>query len=131
MTRDLGIWTAPACALVLIDWLSMNAFEDQAFRQAVEATGRKRLIVGGLHRQGRRSPADRRDADPDTTPRPGDRVLARLPGLRGDRPARADHRAGRDTRHPRGPVRRGPAAAAPIGRRCTMARRSVSSGMRP
>ena len=39
--------------------------------------------------------------DPDTTPRPGDRVLARLPGLRGDRPAGADHRAGRDPRHPR------------------------------
>ena len=27
----------------------MNAFEDQAFREAVEATGRKRLIIGGLH----------------------------------------------------------------------------------
>lgn len=27
----------------------MNAFEDQAFRQAVQATGRKRLIIGGLH----------------------------------------------------------------------------------
>ena len=27
----------------------MNAFEDQAFREAVDATGRKRLIVGGLH----------------------------------------------------------------------------------
>ncbi len=27
----------------------MNAFEDDAFREAVEATGRKRLIVGGLH----------------------------------------------------------------------------------
>jgi isochorismate hydrolase len=27
----------------------MNAFEDQAFRNAVEATGRKRLIIGGLH----------------------------------------------------------------------------------
>ena len=26
----------------------MNAFEDQAFRQAVQATGRKRLIIGGL-----------------------------------------------------------------------------------
>jgi nicotinamidase-related amidase len=32
-----------------IDRSSMNAFEDTAFRQAVEATGRKRLIVGGLH----------------------------------------------------------------------------------
>jgi nicotinamidase-related amidase len=32
-----------------IDRASMNAFEDQAFREAVEATGRKRLIVGGLH----------------------------------------------------------------------------------
>jgi nicotinamidase-related amidase len=32
-----------------IDRTSMNAFEDVAFRQAVEATGRKRLIVGGLH----------------------------------------------------------------------------------
>jgi hypothetical protein len=27
----------------------MNAFEDPAFRAAVEATGRKRLIIGGLH----------------------------------------------------------------------------------
>ena len=27
---------------------SMNAFEDQAFREAVEATGRKRLIIGAL-----------------------------------------------------------------------------------
>jgi hypothetical protein len=68
MTRDLGIWTAPDCALVLIDdqeemfevlpsipseldgiepidRSSMNALEDQAFRQAVETTGRKRLIV--------------------------------------------------------------------------------------
>jgi nicotinamidase-related amidase len=32
-----------------IDRTSMNAFEDQAFREAVEATGRKRLIIGGLH----------------------------------------------------------------------------------
>ena len=32
-----------------IDRSSMNAFEDQAFRRAVEATGRRRLIIGGLH----------------------------------------------------------------------------------
>src|SRR6202166_3711277 len=32
-----------------IDRSSMNAFEDKAFSDAVEATGRKRLIVGGLH----------------------------------------------------------------------------------
>jgi nicotinamidase-related amidase len=32
-----------------IDRSSMNAFEDQAFSAAVAATGRKRLIVGGLH----------------------------------------------------------------------------------
>jgi nicotinamidase-related amidase len=32
-----------------IDRTSMNAFEDQAFRAAVEATGRKRLIIAGLH----------------------------------------------------------------------------------
>ena len=32
-----------------IDRSSMNAFEDQAFRSAVEATGRKRLIIGALH----------------------------------------------------------------------------------
>src|SRR6201990_1714725 len=31
-----------------IDRTSMNAFEDDAFRQAVEATGRKRLIIGGV-----------------------------------------------------------------------------------
>jgi nicotinamidase-related amidase len=115
MTKDLGVWTADACALVLIDYQnemfevirsetsadlvelhvrllaktakafgmpivlstvgvafgfngptlpsiqseldglepidrsSMNAFEDPAFRHAVEATGRKRLIIAGLH----------------------------------------------------------------------------------
>ena len=32
-----------------IDRTSMNAFEDQAFSEAVKATGRKRLIVGALH----------------------------------------------------------------------------------
>jgi nicotinamidase-related amidase len=32
-----------------IDRTSMNAFEDEAFRAALEATGRKRLIIGGLH----------------------------------------------------------------------------------
>jgi nicotinamidase-related amidase len=32
-----------------IDRSSMNAFEDPAFRDAVRATGRKRLIIGGLH----------------------------------------------------------------------------------
>ena len=32
-----------------IDRSSMNAFEDRAFRDAVKATGRKRLIIGGLH----------------------------------------------------------------------------------
>jgi nicotinamidase-related amidase len=32
-----------------MDRTSMNAFEDDAFRAAVEATGRKRLIIGGLH----------------------------------------------------------------------------------
>ena len=32
-----------------IDRASMNAFEDPAFREAVKATGRKRLIIAGLH----------------------------------------------------------------------------------
>jgi nicotinamidase-related amidase len=32
-----------------IDRSSMNAFEDDAFREAIEATGRKRLIIGALH----------------------------------------------------------------------------------
>ncbi|HLX20263.1 MAG TPA: isochorismatase family protein [Gaiellaceae bacterium] len=32
-----------------IDRASMNAFEDDAFRAAVEATGKKRLIIGALH----------------------------------------------------------------------------------
>jgi len=32
-----------------IDRASMNAFEDRAFREAVKNTGRKRLIMGGLH----------------------------------------------------------------------------------
>jgi nicotinamidase-related amidase len=32
-----------------LDRYSMNAFEDAAFSDAVKATGRKRLIIGGLH----------------------------------------------------------------------------------
>ena len=32
-----------------VDRTSMNAFEDRAFSDAVKKTGRKRLIVGGLH----------------------------------------------------------------------------------
>ena len=32
-----------------IDRTSMNAFEDHQFREAVKKTGKKRLIVGGLH----------------------------------------------------------------------------------
>ena len=32
-----------------IDRTCMNAFEDGPFREAVEKTGRKRLIIGGLH----------------------------------------------------------------------------------
>src|SRR5258707_2394541 len=32
-----------------IDRSSMNAFDDTAFSEAVNATGRKRLIIGGLH----------------------------------------------------------------------------------
>jgi nicotinamidase-related amidase len=32
-----------------IDRTSMNAFEDKAFAEAVNNTGRKRLIIGGLH----------------------------------------------------------------------------------
>jgi nicotinamidase-related amidase len=35
--------------LTPIDRTSMNAFEDQAFNAAVKKTGRKRLIIGGLH----------------------------------------------------------------------------------
>jgi nicotinamidase-related amidase len=33
----------------VIDRYSMAAFEDEAFSAAVKATGRKRLIIGGLH----------------------------------------------------------------------------------
>jgi len=33
----------------VLDRFSMNAFEDQAFSDAVKATGKKRLIIGGLH----------------------------------------------------------------------------------
>jgi nicotinamidase-related amidase len=32
-----------------IDRSSMNAFEDKAFTDAIKATGRQRLIIGGLH----------------------------------------------------------------------------------
>src|SRR6202167_5953372 len=35
--------------LAPIDRTSMNAFEDEAFRGAVKATRRQRLIIGGLH----------------------------------------------------------------------------------
>jgi nicotinamidase-related amidase len=35
--------------IVAIDRTSMNAFEDEAFAAAIKKTGRKRLIVGGLH----------------------------------------------------------------------------------
>ena len=35
--------------LPVIDRSSMNAFEDRAFRDAVEKTGRKRMIFGALH----------------------------------------------------------------------------------
>jgi len=46
--------TQPAIAFDLpgvepLDRTSMNAFEDRPFHEAVERTGRKRLIVGGLH----------------------------------------------------------------------------------
>src|SRR6266566_3542641 len=74
MTNDLGVWTADDCALVLIDYQqemfevirsetsadlvemhvrllakTAKAFEDEAFSEAVKGTGRKRLIIGGLH----------------------------------------------------------------------------------
>src|SRR5690349_23013717 len=38
-----------------IDRYSMNAFEDEEFSEAVKATGRKRLIIGGLHTEDRKS----------------------------------------------------------------------------
>jgi nicotinamidase-related amidase len=41
--------TQPAIAAELPDLEPLDAFEDQAFREAVAATGRKRLIIGGLH----------------------------------------------------------------------------------
>jgi len=46
--------TVPSIAAELsglepIDRSSMNAFEDHAFSEAVRKTGRKRLIIGGLH----------------------------------------------------------------------------------
>jgi hypothetical protein len=59
MTKDPGVWTAeeygfngPTLPPILseldgiepIDRSSMNAFEDQAFRQAVQATGHKPLF---------------------------------------------------------------------------------------
>ena len=33
----------------VLDRVTMSAFEDRAFREAVKKTGRKRLIFGGLH----------------------------------------------------------------------------------
>jgi nicotinamidase-related amidase len=35
--------------VAVIDRMSMNAFEDQGFRDAVKKAGRKRLIIAGLH----------------------------------------------------------------------------------
>src|ERR1022692_4209533 len=43
-----------------IDRSSMNAFEYQPFRQAVQATGRKRLIIGGTPHRHRTAGARRR-----------------------------------------------------------------------
>src|SRR5712675_1291643 len=40
---------AELAGLEPIDRTSMNAFEDRAFSEAVKKTGRKRLIIGGLH----------------------------------------------------------------------------------
>jgi len=40
----------------------MNAFEDRAFNEAIQKTGRKRLIIGGLHTESR--VARRLDATP-------------------------------------------------------------------
>jgi len=40
---------AELSGLAPIDRTSMNAFEDQAFSEAVKKTGRNRLIIGGLH----------------------------------------------------------------------------------
>jgi hypothetical protein len=48
MTSDLGAWTE-LDSIEPIDRTSMTAFRDKAFRQAAEATGRKRLIIDGLH----------------------------------------------------------------------------------
>jgi hypothetical protein len=42
MNRELGVWKAEEPT----DRTSMNAFDDDRFRDAVEATGRKRLIMG-------------------------------------------------------------------------------------
>jgi hypothetical protein len=47
MTKDLGVWTAEDCALVLIDRSSMSAFEDQPFRRAVEAEKLAASAQGG------------------------------------------------------------------------------------
>ena len=92
--------------------------------QAVPRIGARPLMIAGSAEHGRRDvlaipdhraqQLRRRPARPDADhrARPGDRVLARLPGLRGDQPAGADHRAGRDPRHPPGPVRREPAGGA-------------------
>ena len=56
MNEDLGVWTYEVPSILdeldgiePIDRSSMSAFEDQAFREAVKATGCKRLIIGGLH----------------------------------------------------------------------------------
>ena len=40
---------AELAGVPVIDRTSMNAFEDGAFRDAVKKTGRKRLIIAGLH----------------------------------------------------------------------------------
>jgi nicotinamidase-related amidase len=40
---------AELSAVAPIDRTSMNAFEDSVFNQAVKKTGRKRLIIAGLH----------------------------------------------------------------------------------
>jgi nicotinamidase-related amidase len=45
----IGSIAAELEGIEVIDRASMNAFEDAPFRDAVAATGRRRLIIGGLH----------------------------------------------------------------------------------
>ncbi|HMJ35963.1 MAG TPA: hypothetical protein VK501_18810 [Baekduia sp.] len=55
MNKELGVWTYEDCAVVLIDYqkemfeVIRSEIDADLVELQVKATGRRRLIIGGLH----------------------------------------------------------------------------------